>query len=174
MIVEVDSHFGFFQLSFLNLWDPWSQLITLVEIVIPVQPVVIFLFVPVPNVVISPMKSEISVICGLLSAHMKSGTIDQDVGHVSFSQSFQSCRIHLLLVLIQPAAMPELYGIVEILMRNGIQYILQVVEGRVFIFEVWGELQEHAAQKSCICQRSDTGFFERGGPKYRSFSVSLH
>jgi hypothetical protein len=56
VVVEVNPELHGFLLCFFDLRHPGSKLILAVQIIIPVQSVVVLFLIPVPDVVVPPMK----------------------------------------------------------------------------------------------------------------------
>jgi hypothetical protein len=78
MIVEVHPHLGGLQFSLLDARNLDIQLFLLIEIVIPIQPMVVLFFALVPDIVIPAMKAHIGVIRSLRCAYAKTKSVDQD------------------------------------------------------------------------------------------------
>jgi hypothetical protein len=115
VVIEENPHLGGLQLGRLNAENPGLQLLLLVEIVVPVEPVISLFLALIPDVVISPMETQIGMICGQLTAKMQARAIDEDVCDVLHPQDLQDLWVQLLPAFVQPALMSELHGVIAFL-----------------------------------------------------------
>lgn len=176
VIVEVDPDLGSLQLGPLDAGHPALQLLLIVEVVVSVQPVVV-LSLPislVPDVVVPAVQAQVGVVRGLLSARGSLRSVDHDCGDIPLSKGLQSSRVCASTTLCQPAPVPELHCVIVFLVAEPVQQLCEIFEGRVAVFEVWGELQEDSAEKPSPGQGFDAGLFKRGGPEEGPVQVSVH
>jgi hypothetical protein len=52
MVVKVDPYLQGFLTRLFDLWHPGVQLVPAVKVVISIEPVIVLLFIPIPNVVV--------------------------------------------------------------------------------------------------------------------------
>jgi hypothetical protein len=87
VVVEEHPDLGSLQFGILDPRNPSFELILIVEVIIPIEPVIGLLLSSIPDVLVSAVEAYISMICSQRLAWVMSGTVDHNVGCVPLFQN---------------------------------------------------------------------------------------